>query len=287
VVSNESRVAKLFLERVAIRGDHALASSGVSIHDDRPGGAGGYPDDRSYGAHAQKSGASPQGAPSTAQGAPSARSTQSLGAQRYNYYDDDDGYSDAEATSVVDQRGPAPSDYYDDLGGTPKKFAWNAGTDIGLLILRLTLGGIFLAHGAQKLFGAFGGPGPDGFAQALGKMGFQQNAMLALVTGGTELGAGALLVLGLFTPLAAAGIVGLMANAVYVKLGTGFFAAAGGFEFEATLGALGLGLMFTGPGRVALDYGRVWFRRPLIFGFISLIIAVAASVAVLILFHRP
>ncbi|MFI0468200.1 MULTISPECIES: DoxX family protein [Saccharopolyspora] len=261
----------------------------MRIHDDRPGGAGGYPDDRNYGAHAQQPGAGSQGAPSAAQGAPGARSTQSLSAQKYNYYDEDDGYSDAEATSMVDQRGGAAAgDYYDDLGGDPRKpFGWNAGTDLGLLILRLALGGIFLAHGAQKLFGILGGPGPDGFAMALGKMGFENSAMLALVTGGTELGAGALLVLGLFTPLAAAGIVGVMGNAIFLKLGAGFFAASGGFEFEATLGVLGLGLMFTGPGRVALDYGRVWFRRPLIFGFIALIIAVAASAAVLVLFHRP
>ncbi|MGW3471963.1 DoxX family protein [Saccharopolyspora sp. NPDC000995] len=217
----------------------------------------------------------------------SAQSTQSLGAQKYAYYDDDDGYSDAEATSVVDRRAAAPSDYYDEIGDPRKPFGWNAGTDLGLLILRLALGGIFLAHGAQKLFGVLDGPGPDGFAMALSKMGFERSAALALVTGGTELGAGALLVLGLFTPLAAAGVVGVMANAIFLKLGAGFFAATGGFELEATLGVLGLGLMFTGPGRVALDYGRVWFRRPLPFGFISLITAGAVSAAVLVLFHRP
>jgi putative oxidoreductase len=254
----------------------------VRIHDDRPGGAGGSPDDRSYGAHAQK----PPAAASARSASGGAKSTQSLGAHKYNYYDDDDGYSDAEATSVVSHRN-TQSEQFEELGNTRRPFAWNAGTDIGLLILRWALGGIFLAHGAQKLFGAFGGPGPDGFAKTLGNMGFEQNAILALVTGGTELGAGALLVLGLFTPLAAAGVVGLMANVVFLKLGAGFFAASGGFELEATLGVLGVGLMFTGPGRVALDYGRVWFRRPLIFGFISLIIAVAAAAAVLVLFHRP
>ncbi|KAA5832656.1 DoxX family protein [Saccharopolyspora hirsuta] len=249
----------------------------MRIHDDRPGGAGGYPDDRSYGAHAQQPGASAQGA----------RSTQSLGAQKYDYYDDDDGYSDAEATSLVDARGREEDVYYDDLGNTRKPFGWSGSTDLGLLIMRLALGGIFLVHGAQKLFGVLGGPGPEGFAQALAEMGFQQSAVLALVTGGTELGAGALLVLGLFTPLAAAGVVGVMANAIVLKLNAGFFAATGGFEFEATLGVLGLGLMFTGPGRVALDYGRVWFRRPLVFGFISLIIAAAAAAAVLLLFRHP
>lgn len=238
-------------------------------HDDRPGGAGGYPDDRDHAAPAPAAAGS--------------GGTQSLGAQKYNYYDDDDGYSDAEATSLVDQR----DDYYTDLGVVERRpFRWNAGTDLGLLVLRLALGGIFLAHGAQKMFGAFGGPGINGFVQVLQKMGFQQASTLALVTGGTELAAGALLVLGLFTPLAAAGVVGLMANAAMMKVSGGFFAATGGFELEATLGALGLGLMFTGPGRVALDYGRVWFRRPLPFGFVALVIAGAAAAGVFFGLHR-
>ncbi|CAM05335.1 DoxX family protein [Saccharopolyspora erythraea] len=240
----------------------------MRIHDDRPGGAGGYPDDRTQGMNAP-AGAASQGP----------AGTQGLGVQGYNYYDDDDGYSEAEATSV----GGGSDDYYDDLGNERKPLRWHAGADLGLLVMRLVLGGIFAAHGAQKLFGALGGPGPEGFAQALTGMGFQQAATLSLVTGGTELGAGALLVLGLFTPLAAAGIVGVMANAVALKFGSGFFASGGGVEFEVTLGAMALGLMFTGPGRVALDYGRVWFRRPLIFGFISLVIAAGASAAVLLL----
>jgi putative oxidoreductase len=276
VVSNLSRVGKVLSQRVALSGEDALASCGVSIQDDRPGGAGGSPDDRSYGAHAQR----PRGAKG------SAKSTQSLGARQHNYYDEDDGYSDGEATSLVSGVGE-DSGYAEELGKKRKPFAWNAGTDLGLLILRLALGGVFLLHGAQKLFGAFGGPGPEGFAEVLSGMGFQQSAALSLVTGGTELGAGALLVLGMFTPAAAAGVVGLMASAVFVKLGAGFFNADGGFEMDAILGALGLGVMFTGPGRVALDYGRVWFRRPLGFGFFGLIVAAGAAAAILILFHRP
>ncbi|GAA4886781.1 MULTISPECIES: DoxX family protein [Saccharopolyspora] len=236
----------------------------MRIHDDRPGGAGGYPDDRSYGRHASGGAA---GGPGSAHG--------------YDYYDD--AYSDAEATSLV----ASDRDYYYDdeaePGLQPERSGWNAGADLGLLVLRWTLGGIFLAHGAQKLFGAFGGPGPEGFAGALTGMGFQQSALLALITGGTELGAGALLVLGLFTPLAAAGVLGVMASAIALNFGNGFFASEGGVEFEVVLAALALGLMFTGPGRVALDRGRVWVRRPLIFGTVSLVIAAAASAAVLLL----
>ncbi|RRO16290.1 DoxX family protein [Saccharopolyspora rhizosphaerae] len=248
----------------------------MRIHDDRPGGAGGSPDDRSYGAHAQR----PRG------GKGAAKSTQGLNARQYNYYDEDDGYSASEATSLVGGVGE-DSGYAEELGKQRKPFGWNGGTDLGLLVLRLALGGVFLLHGAQKLFGAFGGPGPEGFAEVLSDKGFQQSAALSLVTGGTELGTGALLVLGLFTPAAAAGVVGLMASAVFVNLGSGFFNAEGGFEMEAILGAVGIGLLFTGPGRVALDYGRVWFRRPLGFGFFGLIIAAGAAAAVLILFHRP
>nr|WP_255526617.1 DoxX family protein [Saccharopolyspora sp. HNM0983] len=152
--------------------------------------------------------------------------------------------------------------------------------------MRLALGGVFLLHGAQKMFGAFGGSGTQAFAQSLGQMGFRESAALALVTGGTELAAGALLVLGLFTPMAAAGVVGVMASAVFLNVGNGFFLPEG-VEFEAVLGALGLGLMFTGPGRVALDKGRVWFRRPLLFGFLALLIAGGAAATVLVLFHQP
>lgn len=230
----------------------------MRTHDDRPGDGGGYPDDRNVGG--------------TSQGP--------AGFGGYDYYDDEAGYSDAETTALARSRS---DDYYDELTRENKQFSWNAGADLGLLVLRLALGGVFIVHGAQKLFGAFGGPGTDGFARMLSEMGFQQSAVLALVTGGTELGAGALLVLGLFTPLAAAGLLGVMASAVVMNFGSGFFASAGGFEFEAVLAAMALGLMFTGPGRVALDNGRSWFRHPLASGFIALLIAVGSAATVLFL----
>lgn len=240
--------------------------------DDRPAEAGGYPDDRGRG----------QGRPGGLQAPSGPAGTHSLGTQSRNYYDDDDGYSEAEATSLVG----AGDGYADELGPVRRPLAWTAGADLGLLLLRLALGTIFLLHGAQKLFGAFGGPDTQAFARTLDQMGFREPATLALITGGTELAAGALLVLGLFTPLAAAGVVGVMANAVFVNLGDGPF-LPDGFEYEAVLGALGLGLMFTGPGRLALDKGRVWFRRPLLFGFLALLIAGGAAATVLVLYHQP
>ena len=89
---------------------------------------------------------------------------------------------------------------------------WNSGADLGLLILRLVLGGTFLAHGSQKLFGLFGGPGISGFAEGLAGYGYRAPEVLALVTGITETVGGALVVLGLVTPLAAAGLLGIMVN---------------------------------------------------------------------------
>ena len=154
-----------------------------------------------------------------------------------------------------------------------------------MLILRLGLGALFLAHGAHKLFGSLGGPGPEGFAQMLQQMGFQQSSILALVAGGTEAGAGVLLVFGLFTPLGAAGVLGEMVIVVLLKAHHGLFASQGGFELEAVLGVAALGLMFTGPGRIALDNNRVWYRHPFIIGFICLVIAFGAAAAVLLGFN--
>lgn len=193
---------------------------------------------------------------------------------------DDDAYGGPEAS----WRGHSV-DHYDEPGTERRPLRWNAGTDLGLLILRLALGGTFLAHGAQKLFGVLGGPGAEGFARTLRQLGFRESTALSLVTGAVELGGGALLILGLFTPLAAAGLIGVMVNAVAMKYGSGFFASSGGMEYEIVLGCLGLGLLFTGPGRIALDNGRWWFRRPLAAGFVGLLMAAVASTVVLFLFH--
>lgn len=243
-------------------------------HDDRPGDAGGYPNERQHGGASFGAGAlDPAG-------------NQGPGAHNYNYYyDEDPGYSDGAPTAVVSPSSHS-DDYYDELGSKGRPFGWNAGTDLGLLILRLALGGTFAAHGAQTL-GILPGSatGPDAFAQSLQQDGFRESALLSLITGGTQLGSGALLILGLFTPLAAAGVLGLMISAVALQVPGPFFLADGGYEFVGMLGAMALGLLFTGPGRVALDKGRAWFRRPMISGSICMVIAAAAAAAVLLLFR--
>src|SRR5690554_6140606 len=100
-----------------------------------------------------------------------------------------------------------------------RPLAWNPGTDIGLLVLRFGVGGTFFAHGMQIVTGMWGGQGIVAFAGALEGFGYQQAPVLAWVAGLTALIGGALLVLGFLTPIAAAGLLGLMINSVAVKLG--------------------------------------------------------------------
>ena len=126
--------------------------------------------------------------------------------------------------------------------------------DIGLLLLRLAAGGIVAAHGAQKLFGSFGGPGIEGFAGFSEKMGLKPGKAYAVLAGWAEFGGGVLLVLGLLTPFGAAAVAGVMIGAiVLVHLENGFFNAEGGLEFPLLLGTAALAVAFTGPGSLSLD----------------------------------
>lgn len=174
---------------------------------------------------------------------------------------------------------------------TRRPLAWNGGTDIGLLLLRVGIGGAAFAHGAQKVFGLWGGPGITAFAANLETFGYQQSTTLSWATGVTELVAGAFVVLGLFTPLAAAALLSIMINAVLLKLGNGFFVTgpkgSDAVEYSVVLGLGAACLVFTGPGRIALDNGRAWHRRPASWGVLALVIGVAAAVLVYVLLRRP
>ncbi|KOG87775.1 RpiR family transcriptional regulator, partial [Streptomyces varsoviensis] len=86
--------------------------------------------------------------------------------------------------------------------------------DLGLLALRAGAGGVLFAHGAQKLFGWFGGPGLEATGGAMEQMGFTPGKQSALAAGAGEAGGGALLALGLATPAAGAAAAGAMAGAV-------------------------------------------------------------------------
>lgn len=126
--------------------------------------------------------------------------------------------------------------------------------DIGLLILRLVVGTIMAVHGAQKLWGWFGGYGLAGTGGWLESLGFKPGRLHAGITGWSELGGGLLLMLGLFTPLGAAAVMGVMIVAVAtVHWDKGFFNTAGGYEFNFMLMGAATALAFTGGGPVSLD----------------------------------
>jgi putative oxidoreductase len=129
----------------------------------------------------------------------------------------------------------------------------NGHRDAGLLILRLGVGGVLLAHGGQKLFGWFGGHGIKGTAGAFEQMGFLPGRESAIAAGLGEAGGGALIGFGLATPAAAAAAAGTMLAAASVHTPAGFFATAGGYEYPALLGVSTAALALIGPGRWSLD----------------------------------
>jgi putative oxidoreductase len=171
-----------------------------------------------------------------------------------------------------------------------RELTWNPSADLGLLLLRFAIGGVFFAHGMQHVFGLWGGVGMTGLRNALTAFGFRNVNVLAWVTALTELVGGAAVVLGLFTPLAAAGLLALMINAVLLKAVNGFFIAgppgAASVELEVVLGLGAAALVLTGAGRIALENGRTWNRRPAPWGVLCVVIGVAAALAVYFLLRQ-
>jgi putative oxidoreductase len=132
---------------------------------------------------------------------------------------------------------------------------------VGILILRLAVGLTLAAHGAQKLFGWFGGYGIAGTGQFLEQLGFRPGRLHAAQAGIVEVVGGLFLAVGLLTPAAAAALVAVMlVAAVSVHVKGGFFLQGGGYEYTLVLGAAALALAFTGPGAISLDraLGITW-----------------------------
>ena len=142
--------------------------------------------------------------------------------------------------------------------------------DIALLIFRVVIGLTLAGHGAQKLFGWFGGPGPVRLHQGFEKQGYKPAwfwVSLAIVG---ELGGGLSFALGFFTPLGAAGIFGAMVMAARSHWKNGFFLQKGGYEYTLTLASASLAIGLIGPGSYALDalFGSVLPEVP-VFGVLA------------------
>ena len=126
---------------------------------------------------------------------------------------------------------------------------------IGWTMVRVATGAMLMPHGAQKLFGWFGGHGLAGTGQFFEQsLGLAPGLLFAALAGSTEFFGGLLLVLGLLTRLSAAVVVALMAYAAFVvHLGNGFFWTSGGFEYPLLWGILALTYVVRGGGRFSVD----------------------------------
>lgn len=127
--------------------------------------------------------------------------------------------------------------------------------DFGLTLLRIVVGGALIPHGAQKLFGAFGGYGPGGTAGWLESIGFAPGMAFALAIGLLEFAGGAALVLGFATRPVAAAVTLFMATAISIHWPNGYFwnLPNGGWEVPMLWGTAALYLVLRGAGPVSLD----------------------------------
>ncbi len=126
--------------------------------------------------------------------------------------------------------------------------------DVGLLILRVTMGGLLAGHGSQKLFGWFSGPGLKGTSGWLESMGLKPGTYWATGASASEFGGGTLTALGFLYPLSPLATLGAMIMAtVKVHSGKPIWVSQGGAELPVINMATAISLMLTGPGRFSLD----------------------------------
>ena len=122
-----------------------------------------------------------------------------------------------------------------------------------LPMLRIVLGAILIPHGCQKLFGWFGGMGFTRFSALFDQLGYKPGVVWVTIVALTELVGGIMLILGLFTRFAAAGVVIFMINAVWFTSAKGFFWTAGGSEFSILILAVALVFLVRGGGEYSID----------------------------------
>ncbi|MCM3896724.1 DoxX family protein [Gordonia sputi] len=160
--------------------------------------------------------------------------------------------------------------------------------DLGLLLLRVAVGVVVMAHGLSHLFGWWTGTGLDGFQNELlnpanPAIGFAVDAAKPLAAGIAlaETIGGLMVIVGLLTPIGSSAILAVMLLAAAFKTtiagGFEFFASANGVEFELMMAAAAAAIILTGPGLYSLDYPRGWARRPFIGSVLWLVVGIAVA----------
>jgi putative oxidoreductase len=125
--------------------------------------------------------------------------------------------------------------------------------DLASLVLRLSLGIMFFAHGLQMALGKLGGPGVEGFAKMLGKMGFNPPVFWSALAGYSALIGGACLILGLFTRAATIPLfIFMLVAMVKVHVSKGFFIGNGGYEYNFVILCALIAIMALGTGKYGI-----------------------------------
>ncbi|MEU7696965.1 MULTISPECIES: DoxX family protein [unclassified Streptomyces] len=159
--------------------------------------------------------------------------------------------------------------------------------DTGILILRLLVGLLVAGHGVQKVSSHLGGDGLDGGAEEFRADGFRGGVLTALAAGGGQIGSGLLLAVGLLTPLAAAGTVGVMTVALTVKWHNGLWVQHDGYEYPLVLIGTAAALAALGPGAWSLDAALGLTPYPAWWAAVVLAAGVGSGLLARLVLHRP
>lgn len=150
--------------------------------------------------------------------------------------------------------------------------------DIGLFVLRLVVGGLFAGHGAQKLWGLYGGAGIDKTAAFFESLGLRPGRLHARAAGTAELVGGFCIAIGLFTPIAAMVVIAVMTTAIItVHFANGLWVTQQGYEYNLVLVAVAFALAGVGAGSISFDSAFGMDMSGTGWAFAALLIGVAAG----------
>ncbi|MBA2950525.1 DoxX family protein [Streptomyces himalayensis] len=159
--------------------------------------------------------------------------------------------------------------------------------DTGLLVLRLVAGLLIAGHGVQKVSFRLGGHGLAGGTEEFRHDGFRGGRLTALAAGGSQIGAGLFLAVGLLTPMAAMAAMGVMTVAGTVKWRNGLWVQNDGYEYPMVLVVVSAALALTGPGGWSADHALGLTPWPLWICLAAIVIGPASGLLTRVVLHRP